>query len=240
VALASAHPLPGPAIPRSLAAPRLNVRLVVGLLVLAGAILSLVVLYRGAQPRTVAVLRAARDVQPGEVLQSSDLQVIAEALPEDVAATLVSAAERDALAGRRLAQPLNGGDLITHRQVVPAGHTLGPDERLYALPIPAETAQGLHLQSGDQVEIVVTTNRTRPDQAETRVVLPAVTIFSTSSSQTSPALGVSASPDRAGLGTGKLVMLVLRTDEAGYQTLARAREVGDLDLSLMGGPRSTP
>src|SRR5205085_1872748 len=108
VALASAHPLPGPAIPSSLAAPRLNVR--------------------------------------------------------------------------RLAQPRNGGDPITRRQVAPAGHTLGPDERLYALPIPAETAQGLHLQSGDQVEIVVTTNRTRPDQAETRVVLPAVTIFSTSSS----------------------------------------------------------
>ena len=240
MALASAHPLPGPAIPRSLAAPRLNVRLVVGLLVLAGAILSLVVLYRGAQPRTVAVLRAARDVQPGEVLQSSDLQVVAEALPEDVAATLVPAAERDALAGRRLAQPLNGGDLVTHRQVAPAAHTLAPDERLYALPVPAETAQGLHLQAGDQVEIVVTTNRTRPDQAETRVVLPAVTILSIGSSQASPALGVSTGTDRAGLGTGRLVTLVLRTDDAGYQALARARQVGDLDLSLVGGQRSAP
>ena len=120
MALASAHPLPSPAIPKSLAAPRLNARLLVGLLVLAGAILSLVVLYRGAQPQTVAVLRAARDVQPGEVLQSADLQVAAEALPEDVAATLVAASERDALVGRRLAQPLNGGDLVTRRQVQPA------------------------------------------------------------------------------------------------------------------------
>jgi Flp pilus assembly protein CpaB len=214
------------------------VQLLVGLLVLAGAVLSLVVLYRGAQPQTVAVLRAARDVQPGEVLQSGDLQVAAEALPEDVAATLVAAAERDALVGRRLTQPLNGGDLVTWRQVAPAALTLGPDERLYALSVPAETAQGLHLQAGDQVEIVVTTNRTRPEQAETRVVLPAVAVFAIASSQASPGLGVSASPDRAGLGSGKLATLVLRTDDAGYQALARARQVGDLDLSLVGGTRS--
>jgi hypothetical protein len=59
VTLASTHPLP-----RTLAAPRLNLRLAVGVLVLGGAMLGLVVVYRGAQPRTVDVLRAAHDVGP--------------------------------------------------------------------------------------------------------------------------------------------------------------------------------
>jgi Flp pilus assembly protein CpaB len=235
MALASAHSLPTPPIPKSLAAPRFNPRLAVGLLVLTSAILGLVAAYRSAQPRTVEVLRAAHDVQPGYVLQSADVQVVAEALPDDVAASLASASERPSLVGRRLAQPLNAGDLITHRQTEPATRQLGPGERLYALQIPNETALGLHLQPADEVEIVVTTNKTRPEVAETHVVLPAVSIFSIGGSESSGAFGVSTNADHSGLGTSKTTTLVLRTDDAGYQALARAREIGDLDLSLLGG-----
>jgi Flp pilus assembly protein CpaB len=162
VALASARPRP---FPRTLAAPRLNLRLAVGLLLLGAAVLGLVAVYRAAQPRTVEVLRAAHDLSPGQVLRGDDLQVIAAALPDDVAARLVAASERGTLVGRRLGQPLNAGDLITRRQVEPATRQLGPGERLYALPIATDTAAGLHLQASDQVEIVVTTNKTRPEQA---------------------------------------------------------------------------
>src|SRR5579859_2877546 len=139
MALASAHSLPTPPIPKTLAAPRFNPRLAVGLLVLTSAILGLVAVYRSAQPRTVEVLRAAHDVQPGSVLQAADLQVVAEALPDDVAASLASASERPALVGRRLAQPLNAGDLVTHRQTESVVRQLGPAERLYALAIANET-----------------------------------------------------------------------------------------------------
>jgi len=232
MALASAHPFP---TRKTLAAPRLNLRLAVGVLVLGGAILALVVVYRGAQPRTVDVLRAAHDVQPGQVLRADDLQVVAEALPDDVAAKLVAAAERTTLVGRRLGQPLNAGDLVTRRQVEPATRHLDPGERLYALPIASDTAAGLHLQSSDQVEIVVTTDKTRPDQAVTRVVLPAVTIFSIGSSEANSTFGVGGSSGQSGLGSSssKFTTVVLRTDDAGYQALARAREVGDLDLALL-------
>jgi len=182
----------------------------------------------------VDVLRAAHDVQPGQVLQAADLQVVAEALPDDVATGLVSASERSGLIGRRLAQPLNAGDLVTRRQSQPVTSQLGPDERLYALQIPSETALGLRLQAADVVEIVVTTNKSRPEAAETHVVLPAVTVFSIGGSESSGAFGVSSSGDRSGLGTGKSTTLVLRTNDAGYQALARARQIGDLDLSLIG------
>jgi Flp pilus assembly protein CpaB len=240
VALASAQSLPLPPIPKSLAAPRFNPRLAVGLLVLAGAILGLVAVYRSAQPHTVEVLRAAHDVQPGDVLSSADLQVVAEALPDDVAASLVSATDRRSLIGRRLAQPLNAGDLITRRQTEPAIRQFGAAERLYALQIPSETALGLRLQPADRIEIVVTTNKSRPEAAETHVVLPAVSIFSIGGSQSSGAFGVAASSDRNGLGSSKTTTLVLRTDEAGYQALAKAREIGDLDLSLVGAEEAAP
>ena len=240
MALASVESLPLPPIPKSLAAPRFNPRVVIGLLVLASAILGLVAVYRTAQPRTVDVLRAAHDVQPGQVLQAADLQVVAEALPDDVATALVSGSERSALIGRRLAQPLNAGDLITRRQTQPVTRQLGPDERLYALQIPSETALGLHLQAADVVEIVVTTNKSRPEAAETHVVLPAASVFSVGRSDSSGAFGVGSSSDRSGLGSSKSTTLVLRTDDAGYQALARARQIGDLDLSLVGAQEPAP
>jgi Flp pilus assembly protein CpaB len=236
VAVAAARPFP---LPKSLAASRLNLRLAIGLLVLGGAILGLVAVYRGAQPRTVDVLRAAHDMSPGQVLQADDLQPVAGALPDDVAARLVAAGDRPALVGRRLSQPLNAGDLVSRRQVEPATRQLGPGERLYALPVASDTATGLHLQSSDQVEIVVTTDKTRPDQAQTRVVLPTVTIFSVGSADTSVGFAVGGSPDRGGVGNSKLTTVVLRTADTGYQALAKAREVGDLDLALVGAQESS-
>jgi hypothetical protein len=47
--------------------------------------MGLVLVCRGAQPRTVDVLRAARDLSPGQVLQPDDLQPVSETLPDDVA-----------------------------------------------------------------------------------------------------------------------------------------------------------
>jgi Flp pilus assembly protein CpaB len=235
MALASAHPLP-----KTLVASRLNLRLVVGLLVLGGAILGLVLVYRGAQPRTVDVLRAARDMAPGQVLQADDLQPVGEALPDDVAARLVAAADRPSLVGRRLGQPLYSGELVSRRQAEPATRRLGPGERLYALPVPSDTAAGLHLQSSDQVEIVVTTDKTRPEQAQTHVVLPTVSIFSVGSTDTSVGFAVGSGSDRGGVGASKLTTVVLRTDDDGYQALAKAREVGDLDLALVGATEPGP
>jgi Flp pilus assembly protein CpaB len=235
MALAAAHPLP-----KTLVASRLNLRLLVGLLVLGGAIMGLVLVYRGAQPRTVDVLRAARDLSPGQVLQADDLQPVSEALPDDVASRLVAVTDRPTLVGRRLSQPLYAGDLVTRRQMEPATRRLGPGERLYALPVPGDTAAGLHLQASDQVEIVVTTDKTRPDQANTKVVLPAVSIFSVGSTDASVGFAVASSPDRSGAGSSRLTTVVLRTDDAGYQALAKAREIGDLDLALVGAPEPGP
>jgi len=142
--------------------------------------------------------------------------------------------------GRRLTQPLNAGDLITRRQTEPVTRQPGSDERLYVLPVPSETALGLHLQHSDQVEIVVTTNKARPKSAETHVLLPAVTIFSVGGAASGGAFGATPGNAQSGLGTSKSTTLVLRADEAGCQPLAKAREIGDLDLSLVGSRDTVP
>ncbi|HEX9369861.1 MAG TPA: hypothetical protein VF897_02610, partial [Roseiflexaceae bacterium] len=79
-----------------------------------------------------------------------------------------------------------------------------------------------------------------PEAAETHVVLPAVGVFSVGRSDSSGAFGVGSSSDRSGLSTSKSTTLVLRTDDAGYQALARARQIGDLDLSLVGAQEPAP
>ena len=60
------------------------------------------------------------------------------------------------------------------------------------------------------------------------------TIFSIGSSDTNSTFGVAGTSDRSGVGSSKFTTVVLSTDDAGYLALARAREVGDLDLALLG------
>ena len=82
------------AIPRTLARRRISPRALVGIAVAVLGIAVLTVLYRAEQPRQVLVLRLTRDLPAGAVLTARDLQPIAEAIPEDMAATLVPASEQ--------------------------------------------------------------------------------------------------------------------------------------------------
>src|SRR5919199_4967780 len=113
MALSGASPLP-----RTLAAPRrLPVRATLGLALAVAAMSIVFSVNRSSQPQTVAVLCAAHDVPVGAVLRTDDLEVVRKALPDDVAATLVPASERDAVVGTRVGQPLNAGELVSRRQI---------------------------------------------------------------------------------------------------------------------------
>ena len=242
MALASARPLAGPAIPKTLAASRFNPRLAVGLLVLAAALLGLVAMYRGAQPRTVEVLRAAHDVPPGEVLRPDDLQVVAEALPEDVAAGLVAAGERQSLVGRRLAQPLFAGrpDQRTPdraRSTRQLGATeravraAGPDRHGHGAAPAAERPRrdrGHHQQDATR------------DGRNARRARVRTGLFDRRRGVEQRIRRPRAVPSATDLSTSRTTTLVLRTDAAGYQALARARQVGELDLSLVGAEDALP
>lgn len=225
--MAAAVSLPAP---RALAARRPNVRAVAGLaLALAGMALVLWV-YRSEQPRTVAVLRAARDVPAGVVLQPGDLVAVSEPLSDSVARTLVPAGEQGALVGRALAQPLNAGDLVTRRQAVPALVRIPEGQRVYTIPVDPETGAG-QVQAGDTVQVVVTTEPSQPGRARTETVVARATVYAVGRAAVGSSLF--AETDRQDAAGSRLTWLALLLDDAQFQALAKARRTGELDVALL-------
>lgn len=219
------------AVPRTLAVRQVNTRSLIGLaLALAGAALVLW-LYRGQQPQTFEVLWAARDVPAGTVLRADDLVPTSEALPEHLATTLAPASERQALVGRTLAQPLNAGELVTRRQAVPALLRIPEGQRVYTIPVNPETAAGGQLEAGDEVQVVVTLNKARPDEAQTRTVIERAAVYAVGRQDASST--VFAAEDTSDAGPGRLAWLALLLDDAQFQALAKARWTGDIDVALL-------
>lgn len=217
---------------------RVPLRTILGLALSAAAVAVVYSVNRGAQPSTVDVLRATRDVPVGAVLRPGDLSPTSEALPADVAQALVPASERDNLVGQRVGQPLNAGELVSLRQVQRPGRQIPPGQLLYTIPVsPEAAAGGQAVDAGDQVEVVVTVNKGQPDQARTQIVLPRATVYRVARQ------GVSYTPLGSGdQGTGdakvsSLTLLLTSSDD--YQALARARWIGDLDVAVLGAGESS-
>jgi Flp pilus assembly protein CpaB len=208
------------------------VRAIVGLALAAAAVAMVYTLNRGAQPRTVEVLRATRDVPVGAVLRAGDLAPTSEALPDDVAQVLVPASDRDSLVGRRVGQPLNVGELVSRRQVQAPSRQIPPGGRVYTIPVGAEAAaSGQAVQAGDDVEIVVTLNKSQ-DQAKTQVVLPRARVYQVGRQEASyTPLG---SGDQSASDAKLVSLTLLLASDADYQALARARRIGDLDVAVLG------
>jgi pilus assembly protein CpaB len=223
---------------RNLAPPRrVPVRALLGLALALAAVAVVYSLNRNAQPRTVEVLRATRDVPVGTVLRASDLAPVSEALPDDVAQVLAPASDRDSFLNRRVGQPLNAGELVSRRQLQPPSRQIPAGQRIYTIPVsPEAAAGGQAVNVGDDVEVVVTTNKGVPDQARTQVVLPRATVYHVGRQQA--AYTPLGSADQGGA-DGKLASLTLLvTSDADYQALARARWVGDLDVAVLGRSES--
>ena len=216
---------------------RVPVRAIVGLSLAAAAVAMVYSVNRGAQPSTVEVLRATRDVPVGEVLRAGDLAPVSEALPADVAQVLVPANERDRVVGQRVGQPLNAGELVSVRQVQRPGRQIPPGQWLYTIPVsPEAAAGGRAVDAGDEVEVVVTVNKGQPDLARTQVVIPRAMVYQAGRQ------GSSYTPLGGGdqsVGDAKLSSLtLLLASDVDYQALARARWIGDVDVAVLGASES--
>jgi Flp pilus assembly protein CpaB len=178
------------------------------------------------------VLRATRDVPVGEVLRAGDLAPVSEALPADVAQALLPASKRDAVAGQRVGQPPNAGELVSLRQIERPGRQIPPGQRLFTIPVSPETAAGGRaVEAGDDVEVVVTVNKGQPDQARTQVALPRATVYEVGRPGNcyTPLGGGDQSAGDAKLSS----LTLLLASDVDYQALARAHWIGDLDVALL-------
>jgi hypothetical protein len=227
VAFAEAQPFAG-----TLARRRVNPRALVGVGVAVAGVVVLTFLYRNQQPQQVLVLRAVHDVPAGAILSAADIQSVAEAVPDEVAATLVPASQQPALLERRVGQALTAGEFLTRGQLGSAVRGISGDQRIVTIPIDADAIAGMSLARGDQVEIAVTTGRNNPSGAETRTIVPAATIYDVS--QQDVASGVLAGPPRSSVASGgRAAWISVTVDDAHFQALAQARWTGDLSVALL-------
>lgn len=121
--------------------------MLVGLLVVFG--------YSAAASRTTAVLVAARSLPAGAVLHLSDLRSSLLGADGDVLAALVTAAQEQAVVGRRLAVPLGVGEPLPRSALA----SLSASPAAFTLAVPAAHALGGQLQPGDHVSVLATFSR---------------------------------------------------------------------------------
>lgn len=101
----------------------------------------------------VEVIVAAQDVGRGQVIKAGDLTTARITLDPALSPILASRAAE--VVGQRVSVPLTAGGLVT--EVMLAPEALPPDGMsLVPVTLPAERADGLDLQAGDRVKIVLT------------------------------------------------------------------------------------
>jgi Flp pilus assembly protein CpaB len=120
---------------------------------------------------------------------------------------------------------------VTHARVVTPAQRIPNGQRVLTIPVSQETAAGGQVQVGDDVEILVTINKARPEQAQTYTVLDRATVYAVGLRPASSSAFRVA--DQSASGGGQLAWLAVLTDDSQAQALARARWTGDLDVALL-------
>jgi len=202
---------------------RLDLRVAIGLLLMTVAVLGGASLIRNAQART-PVLVAAGSVQPGEVIEASDLRVAEISLPAGV--SYLSASMEGEIEGRVAAEPLWDGKVLATGSVAETP-PLAPGMVAITLLLPPESAVGGSVRDGDNVAVLSSpgVNEAGGDQesSATTILLTEVPVLSVRQASTAE-------------GEGLLVTLTLRLEEA--RAVAEARASGRVDLALLPGGAS--
>jgi Flp pilus assembly protein CpaB len=226
MATAAAYPRAGEATVGSFNHSRAIFGVIVALI---GAAVVLFLYVRG-QPQTVEVLKAARDLPPGTVLQSDDLVAETEPLSDGLSALVVRAGERDAVVGHPLGDGLRRGFPLARAQLLDTTQRIPDNLRVVALPVTPETAAGGQIVPGNDVEILVTVDKANPNQAHTTSVVDRVTVYAT---------GVQASPgaftpaDRSSGASKPLSWLSVLADADQARAIATAHATGDIEVNLL-------
>jgi Flp pilus assembly protein CpaB len=177
-------------------------------------------LIRSAQARSHALV-AAGTVQPGEVIDASDLRVVEISAPSGVA--YLNASMRGEIEGRVAAEPLWNGKVLSPGSVS-EGSPLAAGMVAITLLLPPESAVGGDVRAGDHVAVLSSPGAIEAGGDQQG---PATTILLTDV----PVLSVRQASNAEG--EGLLVTLTLRLEEA--RAVAEARASGRVDLALLPG-----
>ncbi len=202
---------------------RLDLRVAVGLLLMLVAVLGGASLIRSAQART-PVLVAIGTVQPGEVIEASDLRLVEVSLPAGIA--YLPASMEGEVVGRVAAEPLWEGKILAPGSVSDAP-PLAPGMVAITVLLPQESAVGGSIRAGNRVAVLSSPGANEAgvgrQKSATTILFTEVPVLSVRQVSTAE-------------GEGLLVTLTLRLEEA--RALAQARNSGRVDLALVSGGTS--
>ena len=220
---------------------RLNARMMAGVVIVAAAFIGFLLFVVSASPDTFGVVVATRDLPVGAQLHSTDLAIAHVRLGEEQAAVAVRAEQLDGLEGRELAAPAFAQQILTLKQLATTERSvLKPGYVKMTIPVKADNAVGGTLRPGDQVAVLVTSDKGKPT-AQTRTVLSPATVDSSGRSDTglSSTLGMSPAAPPASGSTGvtragrPVDWVTLIVPDSKAQPLALARWNGELDVILL-------
>ncbi len=211
---------------------RLDLRAVFGIfltLVATGGSIA----FWSASSDTRTLLVATRELPAGAVLAPGDLAVARVRVDDGIYAAAVPAAEQAGAIGKQLAEPVHPQQILARAQI---SHRppLAPDQMALTIAVNPETAVGGSVRTGDAVQVLVTTNKGKPE-AETAVVLPRVIVYDVGRDQRSLVVGTSGAggPDDRSSVRGPLASLTLIVTQEQAVQLAQAKWSGELDVALL-------
>ncbi|HVM35385.1 MAG TPA: RcpC/CpaB family pilus assembly protein [Actinomycetota bacterium] len=129
----------------------INTRTVLGMMLFAAAVVAGGRFLEAANTTTPA-WTAARDLAPGDVVESEDLRIVDVNLPADVGTQYILGGT--SLSGSIITRPVPAGALIPASAVTLEANS-GPG-RLFTVPVAPEHAVGGALRPGDLVDIFAT------------------------------------------------------------------------------------
>jgi Flp pilus assembly protein CpaB len=176
-----------------------------------------------------AVLVASRDLPAGATLGPSDLAISRVRVDDSLYQAAIPASDLTSLVGRQLGEPIHARQILARAQVSTRPR-LGPGQLALTIAISPDTAVGGTLRPGDEVEVLLTTDKDKPD-VRTSVVLPRAIVYDVGHATTVGAVNVDAANVAVSPGQVRWLTLVVTQDQA--VQLARARWAGDLDVALL-------
>lgn len=210
---------------RSWSPPRVDLRLLVGLLLVAVALAGGVMLANKLRI-TEPVVVAARTIPAGHVITAGDLRVSEARLEGDLGALAIGEAELPGIVGRTAGQTIHAGGLVL-RPDLGAGPVLGTGEVAVTVAVSADSIFS-QLRRGDAVAVLETTDPGR-EQSQTSVLLERATVYHVAADASRISLGGGGGADL----DGRISNVTLVVPRAEIERITHALVNGRLTLALV-------
>lgn len=204
--------------------PRIDLRLLVGLLLVAIALAGGVALV-GQLRETAPVVVAARTLPQGHVITRDDLTISEARLEGPLAGLAIGGAEVATLVGQTAGQTIHAGALVV-RPDLGTGPVLAPGEVALTIAVGADAVFS-DLRRGDQVAVLETSDPARPGSA-TRLLLERATVYHVALDATRVGLG-GGSAD----GGGRITNVTLVVPRTAAERVTHGLVTGRLTLLLV-------